>query len=114
MNQLISVSLGPAIDEQERPSFILKIQRDDWEINIWMTANELAVVPNVRLARWDERESIQLGRSAGSPTFWSCEDGNLSILVGQDAECWDFGLTLPEEILDDVIAEIERETKPSE
>lgn len=82
-------------------------------MNIWLTANELASVPSVRAARWDERQSIQLGRCAGAPTFWSCEDGNLSILVGDDDECWDFGVTLPVEIIDDVIEEIKRESKNS-
>jgi hypothetical protein len=113
MDSPISISLSPGIDEQGNHLFILEIQRYDWEMNIWLTADELALVPSVRAARWDERQSIQLGLCAGAPTFWSCEDGNLSILVGHDDECWEFGVTLPEEIIDDVIAEIKRESKNS-
>jgi len=82
-------------------------------MNIWLTANELALVPSVRAAGWDECQSIQLGLCAGAPAFWSCENDNLSILVGRDDECWEFGVTLPEEIIDDVIAEIKRESKNS-
>jgi hypothetical protein len=107
----MSVSLSPGIDEQGNPLFTLKIQEGDWEINVWMTEDELARVPNARTARWGERGSIQLGECAGSPTFWSCEDGKLSILVGTDDETWDFGVTLPESILDEVMAEIKREIK---
>jgi hypothetical protein len=113
MGSSTSISLSPGIDKQGNHLFILKLQRDEWEMNIWLTANELALVPSVRTARWDERQSIQLGLCAGALAFWSCEDGNLSILVGHDDECWEFGVTLPEEIIDDVIAEIKRESKNS-
>jgi hypothetical protein len=104
--------MSHGIDEQGKPCFILKFQKQDWEMNVWMTAEELALIPNVRTARWDGRGSIQLGECAGFPTFWSFENGNISILVGHDDESWDFGVTLPERIIDDVLAEIERETKP--
>jgi hypothetical protein len=113
MSSLISVSLSPGADKEGNPLFILTIQKPDWEMNIWMAANELALLPKVRTARWSERESIKLGECAGSPTFWSCEDGNLSILVGYDDECWDIAVTLPEGIIDDMIAEIARENKTS-
>jgi hypothetical protein len=89
------------------------IQKSDLEMNIWMAANELALIPKVRTARWNERESIKLGKCAGSPTFWSCEDDHLSILVGLDDECWDIAVMLPAEIIDDLIAEIDRERKTS-
>lgn len=111
MSSPISVSLSPGIGEQGNPLFILKIQENNWEINVWMTEEELARVPGTRTARWDEHGSIQLGECAGSPAFWSCEDGKLSILVGADDETWDFGVTLPESVIDEVMAEIERETK---
>ena len=111
MSSPISVSLSHEIDEQGSPLFILTIQEDAWEISIWLTEDELARVPNTKTARWDERGSIQLGRCAGASTFWSCEDGKLTILVGADDETWDFGLTLPETILDEVMVEIGRGTK---
>jgi hypothetical protein len=111
MSPPISISLSPEIDNWGNPLFILKIQKDDWEINVSMTPNELMLIPKARTARWDERGSIRLGECAGASTFWSCQDGNLSILVGHDDECWDFGVWIPEGIIDEVIAEIERETK---
>jgi hypothetical protein len=113
MSSLISVSLSTGIDKEGIPCFILTIQKPDWEMNIWMAANELALIPNVRTAHWSNRESIKLGECAGSPTFWSCENGNISILVGPDDECWDIAVTLPEELLDDMITEIDRESKTS-
>jgi hypothetical protein len=112
MSQPTSVSLSLGIDDQGNPLFILTLQEDHWQINVWMTEDELAQVPNIKTAYWSERGCIRLGECAGSPIFWSCEKGKLSILVGADDETWDFGLTLPESIIDEVIAEIERETKP--
>jgi hypothetical protein len=113
MSSPISVSLSTEADKRGNPCFILKIQKPDWEMNIWMAANELALIPKVRAAGWFERESIKLGECAGSPTFWSCEDGHLSIMVGPDDECWDIAVALPAELIDDLIAEINRENKTS-
>lgn len=113
MNPPVSVSFGPEGDEQGNPLFILKIQKDDWEINVWMRPNELTLIRNVKTARWDNGGSIRLGECAGAPTFWSCEDGTLTILVGQDDESWDFAVSMPEAIIDQIIAEIDNENKNS-
>jgi hypothetical protein len=109
MSSSISVTLNPAFIESDEPAFSLKIQGPDWELNVQMGEVELALIPSVRFARWNERGSVRIGTSADSQAFWSCEDGNLSILIGHDDETWDFGVTVPEAVLDDIITEIGRE-----
>jgi hypothetical protein len=38
-------------------------------------------------------------------------DGKVSsILVGHDDETWDFGVSMPETVVDEIMAEIERES----
>jgi hypothetical protein len=76
----------------------------------WLTKPELLLIPQARTARWDDRGSLKIGESAGDSAFWCCSDGILSILVGQDDETWDFGVSMPEGIIDDMIAEIQRES----
>jgi hypothetical protein len=109
MMSSISVCLNSGSDKQGNTVFIFKIQGQDWELNISVTEPELALIPDAQMARWDQRSSVQIGESAGLPAFWSCEDGKLSILVGQDDECWDFGVTMPQAVIDDMITEIKRE-----
>jgi hypothetical protein len=101
----ISVCLNSTSDEQGNTIFVLKIQEQSWELNIWMAKNELDLIPDVRTANWNQRISVQIGKCAGLPTFWSCEDGILSILIGQNDESWDFGVTMPEAVIDNMITE---------
>ena len=84
----------------------LKLQAQNWELNVLMTEPELALIYSVQIANWNERSSVKIGQSAGNPAFWSCENGSLSILIGQDDESWDFGVTMPATIINDIIAEI--------
>ncbi len=103
---LTSVCLNSSSDEQGNTIFVLKIQEQSWELNISMTRDELALIPDVQAAHWNNRGSLHIGRCAGLPTFWSCEDGKLSILIGQDDESWDFGVTMSEAVIDNMITEI--------
>jgi hypothetical protein len=110
MMSSISVCLNSAQDEEGNTIFIFKFQGQDWELNIWMTKPELALIAEAQAAHWNQHGSVRIGKSAGIPAFWSCEDGKLSILIDQDDECWDFGVTMPEAVIDDMVTEIERET----
>jgi hypothetical protein len=105
----ISVTLNVCGDEEGDLSFALKLQGPDWELNLWMTEHDLMLVNSVRTARWSERGSIKIGKFAGTSALWSCEDGKVSILVGSDDECWDLGIWMPEQVIDEIMAEIERE-----
>jgi hypothetical protein len=102
----ISVCLNSGSDEQGNTVFVLKIQEQSWELNIYMTRHELALIPDVQAARCNNRSSLQIGKCVGLPAFWSCEDGKLSILIGQDDENWDFGVTMSETVIDSMITEI--------
>jgi hypothetical protein len=111
MSSEVSVTLDSTFDEFGKPAFALKISDHRCELNVWMTSADLALVSGVRLARWSERGSIRIGKSANSQAFWSCEDGSLSILIGHDDETYDFGITVPEVVLNDILEEISRETQ---
>jgi hypothetical protein len=105
----VSVCLNLGLDDEEKTIYIFKISASDWELNVWMSEQELTLIPDARTARWDDRSSAWIGKAAGADTFWSCKDGKLTILIGHDEETWDIGFTMPESVIDDMLAEIERE-----
>src|SRR5690349_6183350 len=107
MSSAISITLEPVFVEPDEPAFALKVQSTDWELNVRMREAELALIPSVRFAQWNERGSVRIGTSANSQAFWSFEDGNLSISIGHDDDNWDLGVTMPEAVLDDIITEVE-------
>lgn len=97
------------LDEQRNTVFQLKIQTETWEMNIMMNKKELEQIKEVYSARWGNRTCLKIGSCAGAATFWSCEEDGLSILVGSDDECWDFGVLVPKSEIDNIIAEVERQ-----
>ncbi len=96
------------LDESTR-GFGIKIQAGVFELNVSMSIEELQMLPDIKNAHWEDRSSLRIGSSAGSPAWWSCDEGVLSILVGEDDEYWDFGVTLPVAVVDDILADIENQ-----
>ncbi len=103
----IDVSVSEARLGGGTRGFGIKIQADLFELNISMTTEEMQMLPRVRNARWDDRASLQLGETTGSPAWWSCDERYVSILVGEDDECWDFGVKLPVRVVGDILADFE-------
>ena len=112
MKAVVSVSEA-WLDEATR-GFGIKIQAGACELNLWLTAEEMQMLPDGRNARWESRSSFRIGRSAGSPAWWSCDEGHLSMLVGEDDECWDFGVTLPVAVVGDILAEVRKQGSGAE
>lgn len=90
MKPEINFSLISESDATESPGTFLTIQTSMCERNVWMTREDLQMLPSVREARWDNRSSIKIGTSAGAPVFWSCDDQALAVLVGTDDETWEY------------------------
>jgi hypothetical protein len=84
-----------AFDDNGTPAAILVITADAYCLNLWIHHDEIDKIPGVILANWDERKSLQIGRSAGSKAFWCADATSASILIGHDDETWDLSITLP-------------------
>lgn len=109
---IFSFCINPAYDEQQNPFYLLKIRSDDyWELNISLNDEELNSVPNIINSSWNERSSLKIGKCLGSPTFWSYENENLSILVGKDDETWEFGVNIKGKFVKYLLEEIENAKK---
>jgi hypothetical protein len=95
-----------ALMGRNEPCLCIKIQASDLELNIWMKDEELARLSLIEDTKWERRESVQLGESAGALVFWAAGSGKetISILIGPDDEAWDIGLELPRSILSELRA----------
>ena len=85
---------------------LLKVGCALFEANFWIPLQDLAKLKEVRSRPWAERSSA-IGRSAGVLVFWSFDAGQVSVLIGQDDETWDVGLTLPDHVFAEILAEID-------
>ena len=76
------------------PAIGLKISSDAFELNVHLRVSELARLDDVLSTRW-EAGALQLGTSASSAAWWSCDDGQVAICVGHDDQTWDFSIAFP-------------------
>lgn len=107
MKPEFSFSLGDFVDEQSDREHLLKISSANWELNILLSKDELSKIPDVVNARWENRNCLRLGDCLGASTWWSLEEHGLSILVGFDEESWQFGVTMPHSVLQNLFSEID-------
>jgi hypothetical protein len=102
-----SISVGPGITDGG-PLYVVKIQTDAFELNVWVAIDGVAKFDRVRAAPW-MKGAVRIGRSAKSPAFWCVGDEDnqgLSILVGHDDQTWDIAVSLPLDTIDVIRREI--------
>ncbi len=88
---------------------LAKISGQEFELNVWIHDSEVEQLKSVRHASWNDRASVQIGQSAGRPAFWCSDDSQVSILVGDDDETWDFSAIIPLKTFDQLLAAVTRE-----
>lgn len=103
----IDIAVEPAWDVASSPQLLVKLQAVGWELNIRIYPDEVPALLRVRSADWNQRATVRIGTTAGAPVFWSCRDGELSVLVGDDDETWDIGFTFPEKVMVELISKVE-------
>ena len=93
-------------------AYNIKIGLPAVEINVLVPYADLDRLKLVRTTPWISG-ALAIGTSAGETAWWAVDDEEepptLAILVGHDDETWDIGVTLPLEVLDEVLREVERE-----
>ena len=99
-----------SVEADAEGGLVLKLQTDDWEVNVLASAESLLQLSDIRAARWDDRHSIQAGESAGAPVFWaSIGDGDhAALMIGRDDETWDVSVSIPFEVIDGIVREVAR------
>ena len=72
----------------------LKISSPQIEVNVWLPSDEAAKLSALP-SHSPELEPMRLGLSVGKAVHWSRDaHGLYYLLVGEDHETWDVGLTL--------------------
>jgi hypothetical protein len=93
--------------DAEDAGFLVKLQTDDWEVNVHTSPEELLALSDIRSAHWGERGSIQAGKSAGAQVFWAAGEGDAAnLMIGHDDETWDIGVSVPYSVIDQIVAEL--------
>jgi len=107
MSAGIEIDVGDVSPGNDGFRKLLKIARDTWELNVWLTDSDIATLRIKRPGRWGERQALRLGTSAGAPVFWSMEDAALTCMIGNDEETWDIAITLPDTALAEILSGIQ-------
>jgi hypothetical protein len=81
----------------------VKLQTDEWEVNVVGAKADRLKLEGIRSASWDERASIRAGESAGAPVFWALDGDAVTLLIGHDDETWDVAITLPVAAVDEIV-----------
>jgi hypothetical protein len=91
------------------PAVVLKISGPSYEINVWLRPPEVRVLDAVPNTSWQASRAIRAGTCAGASVFWSCDDGEVFISVGDDDESWDLGISFPLSLFSELMDDIENE-----
>jgi hypothetical protein len=71
-----------SVEPDTEAGLAVKLQTDDWEVNIRASADDLLRLSDIRSADWGDRRSIQVGESAGAPVFWAITNDYASAMIG--------------------------------
>jgi hypothetical protein len=96
------------VDETEGAEVAVKLQAETWELNFWAPADELVGLRRIDDADWSERRSLAIGTCAGAPVFWAKGEGTVAILIGEDDETWDVGVTVPPAVIWEIVSQAEQ------
>ncbi len=104
---MISVGVEAVHDESGEEALLAKFSDGGWEIDVRAPASELLILRDIRTFDWDTRRPAKVGICAGASAFW-CSDGKTAtILVGHDDEAWDVAVSVPVEVIDDLVRQID-------
>jgi len=81
----------------------VKLQTPEWEVNIRAVPSDLMKLTDIRMANWDERQSIRAGATAGAPVFWAADGAGVALLVGDDDETWDVSVRIPFAAVEEIV-----------
>lgn len=95
------------LDETGAELVSAKFSDAGWELNVRAPASDFLSLRNVRTMDWATRRVRAVGESAGARVFWAADARTASILVGHDDETWDFSVTVPLEIVDELVRRVE-------
>jgi hypothetical protein len=97
-----------SVERDAEAGLAVKLQTDEWEVNVRAPIDDLLRLRDLRSADWGERRRVQVGESAGAPVFWANVGDHASLMIGPDDETWDIAVAIPVHIVDEIVLEAER------
>jgi len=102
------ISVDKGLDELDHEFVIAKLSGDSWELNVRADASEFLALRDIRDMDWGTRRSAKFGTSAGANVYW-CSDGKTAtIMVGHDDETWDIAISVPVQLVDDLVRQVDQ------
>lgn len=105
----MTLDLASASGRGEPTLVNVKLHSPTWELNVRATPEELASLHAIRDGDWASRRSLHVGQSVGSRVHWSAAGDNVTIMVGNDDETWDFAVMVPIDCIGTIVAEVAAE-----
>lgn len=85
---------------------LLKLSSPQFEVNVWLSFSEAKSLSNILLHN-PSSKALCIGHAAGAKAFWSSDaDGNYYLLIGEDDETWDVGITMMQKTIYDILDEL--------
>jgi hypothetical protein len=94
-------------DESGNEIVCAKFSDNDWELNVRALRSRFSALRSIRTQDWNSRSVVAVGVSAGADVFWSSDGAIATIMVGQDDETWDVAVTVPVDLVDDLVRRVD-------
>ncbi len=106
----ISVTADDVFSHGGQSEIGIKLQGFEFELNVSIPREHIARLRE--LPRW-ESGALPIGTVSGVTAFWSCDDHRVSVLVGPDDQCWEFGVWFDESTLARILEDAEGALAPA-
>lgn len=100
----VTLDVLPYDSAASEPLALVKLQGEEWELNIRAPLNDWVRLRDVRYADWASRNSLPIGTCAGAGVHWAASEGQVAILIGHDDETWDAAFIVAPAVTDEIVA----------
>lgn len=105
MSKVFEVSAEDAFDRNGSAAVLIKLSAEIVEVNIYIPIDSIG---EVKAFEAKAIHQCTAGQSAASPVHWKRGDeGDVYILIGDDDDTWDIGLTVNDELVSEIVESIE-------
>jgi hypothetical protein len=94
--EAVQVNADAQLDDD---NVMVTLTGSSWLVNVHASPSEWTGLSNVRTADWNQRQSVRLGNTNGSPVWWSVTADQLTLCIGRDDESSNVVLVLSIETL---------------
>jgi hypothetical protein len=87
-------------DDDGNAAVGIKLRHPNYAVNLVVAYEDVELLTSLPDR---EPEALRIGSVAGVAAFWSIDSGDVAIMIGTDAEAWDFGVWITDGELQDIV-----------